>query len=305
MNNSSQMTSKVSLCSVCIAVLHGIASSCFAQLPPDVRRVFKSEPLSLRAVLDTNDELHLEEGYTAFFAATSPAKIRSLKSQTHTGVALRAAWEEVIRSVKKAKGNRGWEPDRSAIARFIGFVEGRLMIELPQWWEQIMLKCSAQNLVVRPDPPSSIAFGMYAETDIGVRVSPGVMAKMDGDKLVVESGKHRIETRMDSLNVKREQVDLLSVFLDGKQCYLAFHRDTCSSYNLFRLDTGTGKVLWSTRVRTCGNSVIFSGQGFFHLVTMRIVGDELMVFGMGNSLAYIEAFNTRDGKVVFRWESSM
>lgn len=107
-----------------------------------------------------SDSLHqsLEDRLREFIEAKGPAQLNvasrllfehadgravtALKAEKHNGVALRAAWEEVVRATRPRTDEPGRVKRREdvvAIHRFVGFAEGRLRITLVPWWERAML----------------------------------------------------------------------------------------------------------------------------------------------------------------------
>jgi hypothetical protein len=67
----------------------------------------------------------------------TPEELQKQAADANDGVAIRAAWEEVRRRLSQdiaaRPKNSEWTSFKG-IDRFVGFVEGRLRIPVPQWW---------------------------------------------------------------------------------------------------------------------------------------------------------------------------
>src|SRR5262249_23852158 len=72
--------------------------------------------------------------YARLFKEAGSEGIRKLKLHPNAGAALRAAWEEVRLTLPEEEQHRAVRPDPQRLQRFIGFVEGRLPVEAPDWW---------------------------------------------------------------------------------------------------------------------------------------------------------------------------
>jgi hypothetical protein len=79
------------------------------------------------------------------FVAAPVQRLEKLKTEKHDGIAIHASWELMRRTMKRViasddKGSKWNRVDKGAMQRFIGFVEGRLEINLPQGFETMLLR---------------------------------------------------------------------------------------------------------------------------------------------------------------------
>src|SRR5438552_6796680 len=58
-------------------------------------------------------------------------ELLALKVGDDVSIAIRAAWEEACRRAERKNVGKG---PTEAYSRFIGFVEGRLRVTVPEWW---------------------------------------------------------------------------------------------------------------------------------------------------------------------------
>jgi outer membrane protein assembly factor BamB len=73
-----------------------------------------------------------------------------------------------------------------------------------------------------------------------------------------------------------------------------------STYRLFAVDQGTGKVVWSSKVwgssKVWPRGVIANSGPDWHFVSMRPSGGTLVVFGLSGTGIYVEAFDRKTGE---------
>jgi hypothetical protein len=147
-------------------------------------------------------------GYIALFKNPDRKLLAQLKQVRQTGVALRAAWEEVL----LAGLIPGKQPDSKivqpeAAERFLGFVEGRLGISLPAWWEESVRRASLGgcNRVCAGRPKS--------------------WADDRNPKDLVASLRKQSVTISPALaeNLLRGHADI-KAHLNAESCFLAFHK---------------------------------------------------------------------------------
>jgi hypothetical protein len=94
----------------------------------------------------------------------------------------------------------------------------------------------------------------------------------------------------------------LSALLAPEKCYLAVHTGIeFQNGSLFCIERATGKTLWESPLwaGNCGTS--YSGAPGFHCVGLLESQGRIFAFGIAGGAAYVEAFNTIDGKNIFRF----
>ena len=96
-------------------------------------------PESRDRVAQVKDPQFLRKLYTDLLGKASPGYLGKLQQDPHDGIALMAAWQWVRNSIPDTtKSDADWTGpvgrlDRAAVHRFVGFVEGRLKVPVPDW----------------------------------------------------------------------------------------------------------------------------------------------------------------------------
>ena len=85
----------------------------------------------------------LAKAYEKACETASKEELDRLKTCRQSGIAIRAAWEEIRRTIpadtpRRESTNR--RINSEAMQRFLGFVEGRLPVRLPWWWKDAMAR---------------------------------------------------------------------------------------------------------------------------------------------------------------------
>jgi hypothetical protein len=240
------------------------------------------------------------------------------RESSSRSVALAAAWEVVCRTMKQPD----LELDKDALNRFIGFVEGRVGVSSPEWWEAGLLRAKGtpQRFVLfcigdLQTPYKGLPFQFHVRQNdringdddhyepLHAMVSPTIAS-------IIEVSKGWRVTIGDESFVVAESVreqfgdiqERASVHFASNRVYVAFHSGMCGTSKLFCLDRPRGQILWECRVWGHGNLYSHSGGGReCHWVGLRETQDELLVFGLAGDQAYIEGFRVADGVCTFRF----
>jgi hypothetical protein len=232
--------------------------------------------------------------YSKLFKAVNQAGLAELKKCPETGVALRATWEEAV-------GNRnGDEIEPMAMAKFLGFVKGRLEIDLPDWLEQFALKAH-----VRSDGMALLGFQDLMTLEKWPDDLPELVEIKESDDRV------RIRLENQSLLAGREILDLqewarsqahskTAGLMDQNECFLAFHSNSGQTYPLVCLDRRTGEIRWKSTVWAGDCECVVLGKPL-EIVTLVAKGNQLFVIGAGSPHFYIECFHRQTGKPHFRF----
>jgi len=253
----------------------------------------------------------------------SAEQVQEYKIHSQNTIALHAAWEEVKRATRIGPKYReeideeGPEPqfkmDRSALQRFLGFVEGRLQVTPPGWWQDAVGRAYAYgndlSALWLPSPRKRMP---YLKTDFGLNVHNQLSVELlAGGALEVKSGNlscripaRYFEDLKPTGDVAKPGIlfkdDIgLSVWMDEDRCVFTFHGGAPAGFLLHCIDRKTSNEIWSTHVG--GHLFGGFGGGFFHSVEMRRHGDALYIFGMYGTLFYIEGVSLKDGSNLFRF----
>jgi hypothetical protein len=247
------------------------------------------------------------QGFRALFKELGQEGVRRLKAHPHDGVALRAAWEEVSESVQAS--SRGRDLDGPKLQRFLGFLEGRLHINAPSWWEKYFLSAQAYHRenIFFSIPDQAFPYSRFQAVGVGTGLSApkGASLVKGADGLIYKSEQGSLVVPAEALDLEkvRGPIDSLSAGADTKRWYLAVHGTRGHGYPLLGVDRETGKVIWRADVWATPLSAMYTGYGY-HFVTVVPHGDRVIVFGMANDVAYVEGFRAGTGECLFRTGTS-
>jgi hypothetical protein len=249
------------------------------------------------------------------FREASADRLSQLTKHDDRGTALRAAWEQATR--RRVKTGDSWHIEATGVERFLGFAEGRLHVCLPDWWQRRILS-------VRIDDAGRTDFlrgedAIYQKSDLGrfycgrdltvkryrarVRLASGVASE--------SIPYDRFLKLVESATVIGPS-DGLAASFSTDRWFLAIHSIVCGPYRLVCLQRKTGRVLWTQDVWAGGCPYpMLSGMDSydylgwqFHWVGIVHKAQELFVFGIGAGAAYVEGFETSDGRTLFRFSTS-
>ncbi len=261
----------------------------------------------------------LNDAYASLLCDAPPEGLAKLLTSDSTGLALQAAWEEVKRSMPRSPASpvrsrrSGMSRlNRVSLARFIGFVEGRLRVTVPDWWEDHLLIAKGgaiediDFLAMRiPDTGRGTYGNMPAysgtkELDIDVEYNGGVSkVEVIGDQLAIH-----LEDCVFQVDRPSGSTIYVSVMDFKTSGCLALVHDNWPGGILLNIDSSDGKVLWQQELWCDRAYYIRGGDGGFHWSEVKTKGDTVFVFGLRNDLVYIEAFELRTGKPQFRFSTT-
>ena len=253
-----------------------------AQMPLDVASAY-------RTVFRTNDD---------------EAMARLLGHECHS-ISLKAAWR--LTELKCTE-----RPDKDPLVRFTGFVEGRTKATLPRWWEACVLDASLDMSHPRKlrtagwtDVDADLFPIHHTELPDGLLTVPlGVDVEYEGEWMVwkTEDTTTRIPLRIVRTEKTRGHGDWATILTEGTQTYLAVGSDYGGSFGLLCLDAD-GKEIW--RSSGWGNGKLRGGASGFWLSACEMVCDreQLVVFGWAFSGLFLEAFDRKSGKPLYRFST--
>lgn len=264
-------------------------------------------------VCDANDPYELNEAYLSIRKASSP-ELRDLKSGLHEGIALQAAWEEVRRQVpiphvpdmvKWAKGKR------SRVERFVGFLEGRLKVPIPEWWETLLVEQTVSSaepggyVFLRIRPKKSQAFYKEAKIDpsekhkIWMPFDVHLKDKSD-DQLIVSVNKRQITVP----RVIDRPWGINATPIDDRRWLVVLHNEAYADGTLMCLTESDNKELWHSEIWGEVQFGFRRGMGYFHWVDFRVRDNTAYLFGVTAQVIYVEGFSLTDGACRFRFSTS-
>jgi len=235
-----------------------------------------------------NSTIELAESMDRILQA-STEKLNELIADKDCQVCLAAAWERVYRALPKEE--REPETDRAApnpfaMSRFLGLIEGRLGVNIPESWEAAFasVNISEQIYVSFPENDTEGADGE------GAIQKASVVLEQSKGHLIVKQG-----AEIWLLPSEDQWVENASVALTDEHAYLAAYSQFPVHYRLYKLDRQTGNILWVARVWADGGLMSYTGMGWHH-VDLQVTTGTIVVFGISTVTAYVEAFDKRSGE---------
>ena len=191
--------------------------------------------------------------------------------------------------------------DRRALQKFIGFIEGRLRINVPRVWQMSLLRTRAysENQIHIQD----FRYWPYRDSDSGLRTPLRVFVDRSGRGIEhVSSGDKECHIS-EEISIPKSK-DCVSALITDDHCFLAIHDSIGYSYKLhcLGLEATGGKARWTSDVFAAfyGGG---TGGGYQHRVTMRQKEGKVYVFGACLMGSYIEVFSTQNGDAICRFRT--
>jgi len=254
------------------------------------------------SAIDLTKLSSLKNVFDGLFKMPDSAQISELKTVESTSVALRAAWEQVRASVHPDFQESSLEIDQKILRHFVGFVEGRLGINLPSRWRDAIKTARAhsrQNIFFQLSPEG------YPNLSFGIRTKNGVyLEKKDSQvNLVLDAGPVAVPDEL--VTVGRQDINCcLTSSCTRDQAFVAIHSDFPTSFSLSSIDRRNSKLLWKSTVWPILENLTYTGAGYAHYVDICVSGRSVYVFGVTNYSVYVQAFNAADGCPLFRFVSN-
>ena len=275
---------------------------------------------TVERVLCAKDVGELSGSVAKLMAKASQAQLHEYKTHSSNTIALHAAWEEVKRGVRtidpkfREEGKTIVNIDRPALQRFLGFVEGRLHVTPPEWWQKIVARAKIDS-EVRHD--LSLIYATNRKFNPYLHLRGSVHHLTTFEVIPVKDGGYELKSdkftctispqlleQIKKINPRDVDLPGLTAWMNAERCVFGFHDFLSSDFTLHCIERKSGKLLWSTEVwgYFWGG---FDGGGFLHWAEMRVRGDTLYLFGIdATGIVYIEAFSMKDGKNQFHFTTN-
>jgi hypothetical protein len=259
---------------------------------------------------EEHDELDIL--FREAFKSATPGKISFwMTNQESDSLALRAAWERVRPTLTESQDDPAAKTAKVAIHRFLGFVEGRLRVEVPAFWQAALEVIEARDdgghAIPYPEtePELDISGSDSGLLGKSVLVTKGVVVADDGSKLVIARGAASCTVPKELVDKAQSRgiINGIDARFDQDHCYFTIRTGDPNPYLLAAVNTKTGRLKWTTTVWAAGGDLIYLGRNH-HLTTLTLKDETLYIFGVSSDCAYIEAFATRDGAAKLRFATS-
>jgi hypothetical protein len=266
----------------------------------------------IKEVIQAENPIALNRAYRALLHGANRESLDLLKSGSHDGVAIQAAFEDVKLTASKASSveeNSAGKPlKQEAVERFIGFIEGRLHVPVPAWWEESLSKSKATK-----DDFFGLSLGMSLtkrssyyqlkwSDKQGRSLSAPSNVSIDGivnDRIHLVIGDQQLFVPVPSFQPR----GVSALRLAGGDWLIAIHSDVPHG-QLMRISEKAEKQKWSTNTWGEFPRYIRDGAISGHWVTIVTNEKQAFVFGATDDVLYLEGFELDDGKPSFRFSST-
>jgi hypothetical protein len=254
---------------------------------------------------EENPLFGVSESFAALFKAEGTEGTQRLQNHVDDSIAIQAAWQEVEETVPVEKPEKTVRPDRGRLNWFLGFVELRTRVQAPQWWAEALLDARANRRgnVYLGDPRERPYH--HAGLD-NVRSPVDTSLTREQDQIVLRVGGDSVPIPDDILE-KASTIDGLKIscnvsgLMGQHECYAAVHDDVGYPFYLYCIDRPLGTVRWKVRVwGTWWGATTGQHEGW---VAVKEQNGRIVVFGKSSIGFYVEGFQAKDGRNVFRFSN--
>ena len=234
---------------------------------------------------------HLTDRLDRVFSAVSARDLDRLALEPDFTCALSAGWQRVRRTMPEAMPNHDVSPDGEAIARFLGLIEGRLQVAVPDAWEATVKSAKSHDC-------KNTWFSCPKKLK-QLTGADGRIRRVDDEWLLDRDG---LSIRIPAGCDIRENSNI-AVQIDGDNLYLALYDCPPTPYRLVAIDRASNKINWSSEVWAAGGVVSYTGKGW-HFAEIRLERGLLFVFGLSGDSAYVEIFDKSTGENSCRFSTA-
>lgn len=218
-------------------------------------------------------------------------------------VVLAAAWERLLRTSYQREQADERDIGEAEIQRFLGVVEGKMRVELPEWWELGICSARVSNLEHR-----WVRFTIGAEADRSpfqlthdhIRIAKGASLDRQGENWSIRHLDKSYPLPGELLRSAGGPVDVITFETADGAYIVGTHSSRATPYLVYGVDLTTWHTRWTAKVLSLRNSPQYTGRGW-HWSELRADADVVFVFGMTDDTAYIEAFDVRTGVPLLRF----
>lgn len=175
---------------------------------------------------------------------------------------------------------------------FLGFIEGRFLVEPPKWW-----KDSVQSLKTRDK--NNVFFSPSEKLPHGINI------KVEGESFVLhfdEYPKDQLRLSKSELSAIPELARVISGAVDETRFYIAIHSLLSAEFDLVCYDRN-GAVVWTATIDGAKYMGQQSGFGFAHYNDVIVCKDSVLIFGVSDEAVYIEQLSKHDGRSLIKFSS--
>ena len=244
------------------------------------------------------------EACRELFFSPHAGYLRELTTHPSDHVALPAAWSLYNRTIPRRDAHVGpgdtsvrFAPD---LQRFVGFLEGRLRVAVPRWWETALEELQRQQPSDRTLPGAG---WQSVKQDVGKVREPLIQLTFPGNSTV---DRIVIPLPTDAFSKLRGPQRTRLVAVTGNQHNSMLLKWTYrgSQADLLCFDPTTGAERWRSQTWGLGPNRELNFVRYKHYVSLVLNSQQVVVFGATLQGAYVEAFDLKDGTCVARFATT-
>jgi hypothetical protein len=274
--------------------------------PPPLRtepppKTWEGVEKQINEVLQSRSAIEASKRYRLLFQGIGADGLGKLQTSAYDGIAIQAAWEEVILSVPRLKLRGRLRPEYEKLLWFHGFLEARARAKAPVWWLESLADSYANN--VNRVNPGMLERDFDRKAGLDTAMAPSnTTLRREGDSIILRVEKESVSIP-ESLLTKHSDGKVychVNAFFTPRRCYVAVYSNSGSSYNLTCIDRKSAKVSWQSKVWATYWSGGLSGTVYTR-VEVKEQDRRVFVFGSGTTGMHVEAFRSEDGTNLFRF----
>ena len=225
-------------------------------------------------------------------------QLERVKFQSDDTMSICACWELMMRSRAENEKVSGNPLPVHQTAYFIGFVEGRLGMGIPDFWKTALNKISIDDsrfahleLENTDTAEKQTEFGFACPTSLEVE-------KTSAGYVVHTKDRHQF-----LLNESIDKDDAISnVIISGELSFIASYSALGSYVKVYAIKEN--KPLWKAYAIVGQTSHVIGRWQRSHFARLYIHNEHLVVYGVASHGLYFTAFQIKDGKPVYGFSST-
>jgi len=243
----------------------------------------------------TAESAHQAESLSIkLFQKATTAELLSMQTHENSGIALKAAWTLAHREIVKRNATRD---DDWQMQRFLGFLEGRLRVEIPKFLQtaKVYQHSESRTWFLYPgSEPGTLP--MRPQPDW-----PELTHSKDGSIWTLVDGKDRIEVDVPK-NRKYHLRNLALIGVSEKRIFLGLPLNVGSPFGIRCFNRKKGNLEWIAGVWADGGFVRHMGLGMHRFDLIEHDG-EVLVLGVCDLALYIASYDAETGEARFRFST--
>ncbi len=263
--------------------------------------------------------------------------LKSGRAESHLhdpndSIAIHAAWSQLLRAVPIPEpANAFFEMDRAVwpgpvfvgiiepegLSRFLGFVEGRMKVDIPKWWEW----CLRRNAITGNRHLQFVGF-LPPFANERTRILPSRTVRLSGTTLTIYSSIKKITAEGNTLLIedgdrpckfsmnRLPQLDVenanCAMAIGKRHIYIAVFDIVPNEFGMYCIERDTGTLAWRTNVWALDLSTHTPGGTTGpadHVAFITVKDGTAFVWGGDGQGMYVESFDDK-GKAVLRFSTN-